>query len=49
MDYIILDLEWNQSSEEQEEVSKVLPFEVIEIGAVKLNSKKKMIGQFSKF
>ena len=48
MNYIVLDLEWNQSSEDQEEVSKVLPFEIIEIGAVKLNSKKKMIGQFSK-
>ncbi len=48
MDYIVLDLEWNQSSEDQEEVTKELPFEVIEIGAVKMNHKKKMIGQFSK-
>lgn len=48
MDYIVLDLEWNQSSEEHEEEKKALPFEVIEIGAVKMNHEKKMIGQFNK-
>ncbi|MDD3206252.1 MAG: exonuclease domain-containing protein [Lachnospiraceae bacterium] len=48
MNYIVFDLEWNQSSEEEAEETKGLPFEIIEIGAVKLNSNKKIISQFSK-
>lgn len=47
MNYIILDLEWNQSSTGKEEVCKVLPFEIIEIGAIKLNSSRKKIDEFS--
>lgn len=47
MNYIVLDLEWNQSSTGKEEVSKVLPFEIIEIGAIKLNSDRKMTDEFS--
>lgn len=47
MNYIILDLEWNQSSTGEEEVSKILPFEIIEIGAIKLNNSLKMIDEFS--
>lgn len=47
MNYIILDLEWNQSSTGEEEVSKILPFEIIEIGAIKLNNSRKMIDEFS--
>ena len=47
MDYIIMDLEWNQSSTGQEEVSKLLPFEIIEIGAIKLNSDRKVVDEFS--
>ena len=47
MNYIILDLEWNQSSSGQEEVSKLLPFEIIEIGAIKLNRDRKMVDEFS--
>lgn len=46
MDYIILDLEWNQSSQPEGE-RKELPFEIIEIGAIKLNHEKKMISEFS--
>lgn len=46
MNYIILDLEWNQSSQPENEL-KELPFEIIEIGAIKLNSEKKMISEFS--
>lgn len=42
-----MDLEWNQSSDGSEEVCKVLPFEIIEIGAIKLNSERKMVGEFS--
>lgn len=37
MDYIILDLEWNQSARGKKFEKKDLPFEIIQIGAVKLN------------
>ena len=47
MNYVIMDLEWNQSSTGQEEVTKLLPFEIIEIGAIKLNSDRKMVDEFS--
>lgn len=46
MNYIVLDLEWNQSSFPEGEI-KEIPFEIIEIGAVKLNSEKKKIDQFN--
>lgn len=46
MDYIILDLEWNQSSEVQNE-NPLLPFEIIEIGAVKLNSRREKTDEFN--
>ena len=44
--YIILDLEWNQGAQ-QEELSQ-MPFEIIEIGAVKLDNEKREIGRFSR-
>lgn len=47
MNYIILDLEWNQSSTGEEEVCKVLPFEIIEIGAIKLDGSRKKIDEFN--
>lgn len=47
MNYVIMDLEWNQSSTGEEEASKVLPFEIIEIGAIKLNNERRMISEFS--
>ena len=49
MDYIIFDLEWNQSSHpgEMDENGNTLPFEIVEIGAVKLNENRDMIGEFS--
>lgn len=37
MDYIILDLEWNQSAKGKRFEKKEIPFEIIQIGAVKLN------------
>lgn len=46
MNYIVLDLEWNQSNIKTEETEK-LPFEIIEIGAIKLNDKFTMIDEFS--
>ena len=45
MKYIVIDLEWNQSAD-PEQVKESLPFEIIEIGAVKLNEN---LGQESMF
>ncbi len=47
MNYIIFDLEWNQGSSKEEESVQGLPFEIIEIGAVKLNSEREIAGEFS--
>lgn len=46
MNYIVFDLEWNQSSTSQG-TNPDIPFEIIEIGAVKLNDEKLMIDEFS--
>lgn len=40
MNYIVFDLEWNQSPGGKRWSNSRLPFEIIEIGAVKLNEKK---------
>ena len=40
MNYIVMDLEWNQASDEKTKLDNELLFEIIEIGAVKLNDKK---------
>ena len=48
MNYIIFDLEWNQGSDEEHEENKGLPFEIIELGAVKLNEKKELCGKFNR-
>ncbi len=42
--YIVLDLEWNQGYPGQENPD--IPFEVIEIGAVKLDSEKRIVDRF---
>ncbi len=47
MDYIIFDLEWNQCNVNKEKEGENLPFEIIEIGAVKLNDDRNMISEFS--
>ena len=49
MNYIIFDLEWNQSSaaERIDDNGQPLPFEIVEIGAVKLNESRDMISEFS--
>lgn len=44
--YIVLDLEWNQSPMGKESSSDRLPFEIIEIGAVKLNTSLRIISEF---
>lgn len=47
MNYIVLDMEWNQSNTGREPEVETLPFEVIEIGAIKLNEERVMVGEFS--
>ena len=44
--YIVLDLEWNQSSQGKDGALDRLPFEIIEIGAVKLNASLQIISEF---
>ena len=44
--YIVFDLEWNQSANGKERSVPHFPFEIIEIGAVKLNENFQMTGEF---
>mgnify|MGYP000982289931 CR=1 FL=1 len=46
MNYIVFDLEWNQCPKGKKREVPGLPFEIIEIGAVKLNSKREIIDKF---
>ena len=46
MNYIVMDLEWNQSSSPEKTVPG-LPFEIVEIGAVKYNENLEQTGSFS--
>lgn len=46
MNYIVLDLEWNQAPGKFDKDS-CLPFEIVEIGAVKLNKKLERVGDFN--
>lgn len=47
MNYIVLDLEWNQSCGGREFENPRMPFEIIEIGAVKLDEKLNMTDSYS--
>lgn len=46
MNYVVIDLEWNQSPLGRGTEKKNLPFEIIEIGAVKLDDERKIIDEF---
>ena len=46
MDYVIFDLEWNQNPDGRKHPDSRLPFEIIEIGAVKLNEKREIVDTF---
>ncbi len=47
--FIVFDLEWNQGDAPfVRSDGKVLTFEIVEIGAVKLNEKREKIGEFSR-
>ena len=47
MNYIVFDLEWNQP-EGLDRKSLSLPFEIIEIGAVRLNERFELVSKFSR-
>ena len=49
MYYIVFDLEWNQSPDGKDFSREDLPFEIIQIGAVKLNEKFEQISEFNRF
>lgn len=46
MNYIVLDLEWNQSPMGKDGENASIPFEIIEIGAVKLDSQHRELARF---
>ena len=46
--YIVFDLEWNQGESVREQELKELPFEIVEIGAVRLNEDRVETGTFSR-
>lgn len=46
MDYIVFDLEWNQCPDGKNGSDPDLPFEIIEIGGVKLNERREKISEF---
>ena len=48
MSYIVFDLEWNQSPIGQAGEHPRMPFEIIEIGAVKLDENYNIIDEFSR-
>lgn len=49
MDYIVFDLEWNQSPGGKAMSEASLPFEIIQIGAVKLDEDFNVQGEFSAY
>ncbi len=46
--YIVFDLEWNQGKTVKEKNGKSLPFEIIEIGAVRIDENMNRTGEFSR-
>lgn len=46
--YIVFDLEWNQGNSVREQDIKELPFEIVEVGAVKLNEHMEQVSEFSR-
>ncbi len=49
MNYIVFDLEWNQCPDGKYHENPDIPFEIIEIGAIKLNSEKEEIDRFHEY
>ncbi|MBR3525083.1 MAG: exonuclease domain-containing protein [Lachnospiraceae bacterium] len=46
MNYIVFDLEWNQPQDGKPTEARSLPFEIIEIGAVKLDGEYRIVDQY---
>ena len=46
MDYIVMDLEWNQNPYGKNNNHPDIPFEIIEIGAVKVNDDLEVVDEF---
>lgn len=46
MNYVVLDLEWNQP-DKNDAVNSELPFEIVEVGAILLNENRQTIGEFT--
>lgn len=46
MNYVVLDLEWNQP-DNNSAVNPDLPFEIVEVGAILLNEDRQIIGEFT--
>ena len=49
MDYIVFDLEWNQCPYGKERENRRLPFEIVEIGAVRMNEQKEIQDSFHRY
>ncbi|MDO5540515.1 MAG: 3'-5' exonuclease [Eubacteriales bacterium] len=49
MNYIVFDLEWNQCPDGKAAEQPDLPFEILEIGAIKLNTEKKELSRFHEY
>lgn len=47
MNYIVLDLEWNQCPYGKDRENPQLPFEILEIGAIKMTEDKEIVGTFN--
>ncbi|MBQ1491258.1 MAG: exonuclease domain-containing protein [Blautia sp.] len=46
MNYIVLDLEWNQNPSPWQKPNKLMPYEIMEIGAVKLDEERNELDTF---
>lgn len=49
MNYIVFDLEWNQCPDGKQNELRDLPFEIVEIGAIKLNSAREEVDSFHEY
>lgn len=49
MNYIVVDLEWNQNPEGKRALIKEMPFEIVEIGAIKVSEQGVILGEFHEY
>ena len=48
MNYIVMDLEWNQSAKGKQFSEDHFPFEIIQIGAAKVNEKLDIVDEWQR-